>query len=487
VPLKKRWKKLLVFTLPVFVMPAITAAESEYEKWKKQEMGSYQSFKDERDKAFTSFLKKQWKEYKLYSGEKLFEKPKPIKLPVAPLEDTSPIKGKVVARIPAPAAIPFKPAPEVKPLHEKKKGMLLGINFYGKEAEFYYDKKLKVSLGSRIDRKAISKSWEALSLADYDGLLVQTRDFKHETRLNDWGFHRLLYRVGEGIYGKNQDNNISIFVWFMLSKADYEAKVAYNDDKVFLLLPSKNKIFAAPYLTIGGKRFYAISVDGKKKKLGSLYTYQGKYPGANQPMDYNINVTPAIKTKVVNKNLSFKYRGKTHDLHIEYNTLIPAFFEHYPQTEFEVYFDASVSEEAGKSLTKALKPLVEGKSEGEAVNLIMRFVQTAFKYKTDDKQFGREKYLLPEETLFYPFSDCEDRSILFAYLVKNLTGLEVVGLHYPNHMATAVRFSDDIKGDAVMHNGKRYIVCDPTYVNADIGKAMPQFKGVKPKIIVLNL
>ena len=57
----------------------------------------------------------------------------------------------------------------------------------------------------------------------------------------------------------------------------------------------------------------------------------------------------------------------------------PEYFEYYPQTEFEVYFNASVSPEAGYSLVKALKPLVEGKTEGEAVNIIMRFVQNAFK------------------------------------------------------------------------------------------------------------
>ena len=32
-------------------------------------------------------------------------------------------------------------------------------------------------------------------------------------------------------------------------------------------------------------------------------------------------------------------------------------------------------------------------------------------------------------------------------------------------------------------NGLEYIVCDPTYVNADAGMEMPQFKDVDPKVI----
>ena len=94
--------------------------------------------------------------------------------------------------------------------------------------------------------------------------------------------------------------------------------------------------------------------------------------------------------------------------------------------------------------------------------------------------------MLPDETLFYPYSDCEDRSILFAFLVKNLTGLKVVALHYPNHIATAVRFNDNIEGDHIVYRGQKYLISDPTFINADIGMVMPKFKGVKPQVIPVS-
>jgi hypothetical protein len=61
--------------------------------------------------------------------------------------------------------------------------------------------------------------------------------------------------------------------------------------------------------------------------------------------------------------------------------------------------------------------------------------------------------------------------------------LEVVGLDYPAHIATAVRFNTEIAGDAITFQGKRYIICDPTYINADVGNCMPQFKGISPNVI----
>lgn len=66
------------------------------------------------------------------------------------------------------------------------------------------------------------------------------------------------------------------------------------------------------------------------------------------------------------------------------------------------------------------------------------------KVLTRKDQFGREKYFFAEETLFYPLSDCEDRAIFFAILIRNLLGLDVIGLDYPGHIATAVHFSNDV-------------------------------------------
>ncbi len=92
---------------------------------------------------------------------------------------------------------------------------------------------------------------------------------------------------------------------------------------------------------------------------------------------------------------------------------------------------------------------------------------------------------MPEETLYYPASDCEDRSILFAFLVKNLLGMDIIALDYPGHIATAVKFRSNINGDSVQYNGSRYVICDPTYINADAGMAMPEFKTVTPTVIPL--
>ena len=111
-------------------------------------------------------------------------------------------------------------------------------------------------------------------------------------------------------------------------------------------------------------------------------------------------------------------------------------------------------------------------------------MQNSFQYKTDLPHFGREKPLFPEETVYYPYSDCEDRAAIFAYLVKNLTGLKIVGVDYPGHVATAVKFNNYQLGSRITHNKEVYTICDPTFVGATAGLEMPEFHNEKNKRVI---
>jgi hypothetical protein len=72
---------------------------------------------------------------------------------------------------------------------------------------------------------------------------------------------------------------------------------------------------------------------------------------------------------------------------------------------------------------------------------------------------------------------------LFAWLVRQLLGLDVIGLDYPGHIATAVQLKTAVKGDVVTFNNKDYTVADPTYINARLGMTMPAFKKNRPNVI----
>ncbi len=160
------------------------------------------------------------------------------------------------------------------------------------------------------------------------------------------------------------------------------------------------------------------------------------------------------------------------------------FYNDYPLTDaWNIYAEASLSALVKKQLYPILQKAIAGNSKAAAANMLIDWVQTAFDYRTDDEQFGQERPLFADETLYYPYSDCEDRAILYAILIRDLLGLDVVLLHYPEHLATAVCFGDDTPGDHLMIDGRKYIVCDPTYIGATIGETMPQYKQTRASVV----
>ncbi|MDR1340167.1 MAG: hypothetical protein LBK58_08970, partial [Prevotellaceae bacterium] len=104
----------------------------------------------------------------------------------------------------------------------------------------------------------------------------------------------------------------------------------------------------------------------------------------------------------------------------------------------------------------------------------------------DNKIWGGDRPFFADETVYYPFSDCEDRSILFSRLVRDLMSLKVILLYYPGHLATAVQFNETIPGDYLLVNEKRYLVCDPTYIGASIGRTMPDMDNGKATVVFLE-
>lgn len=151
---------------------------------------------------------------------------------------------------------------------------------------------------------------------------------------------------------------------------------------------------------------------------------------------------------------------------------------------YENYFSSLESILLENSLKASFKPLLKDKSQSEAIDLVLNFVQNAFKYRVDERQFNMEKVMFPSETIFYPYSDCEDRAILFTYMVKTLLDIDVIGVKYPNHMATAVDIQEKIEGEYIKSKGVSYALADPTYINARIGMSMPQFRGTSAYSIV---
>jgi hypothetical protein len=497
--MKKVYQALVIVGTFLFLLSAPNAHSQTFEEWQKQEQANkdkfnkdykegFEKFVKERDEAikkmddeFKEFLKKEWTNYELFKAEVRAADPKPIGKPVfdgAKKQAPSELKIKEPKKLESTGVAPVLPILAKTPSADySPKDAAFG--FYGADLKFNFDSKFITSFTGPITEELISQKWDAMSQTNFSVLIEQLLAFKSDMNLNDWGYYLLVKNAAKKI---GTDENAGTFLeWFLLTKSNYKARLSFKGTKLFLLLPSSNNIYGMPFFTFDNLRYYLIN--GKEN---DIFTYEKDFPEARLVMDLNLYKSINTPENIQTKNVKFSYDTAEYAFDVKYNLNAMNFYKDYPLSDIEVYFDAAVSPQTKETLTEALLPLIKGKPEDEQALFLLHFVQTAFEYETDAQQFGQEKFFFPDELFYYPYSDCEDRSALFAYLTKQLMNLDVIGLNYPGHMATAVKFNKEIPGDYINFKGGKYVVCDPTYVNAPIGQTMPQFADANAIVVELN-
>jgi len=324
----------------------------------------------------------------------------------------------------------------------------------------------------------VADAWKVLSEAKYAGIIAACLKIRDSYQLPDWGYLFFLEAMANAFLPE-KPNEARLLEMFILSQSGYQVRIARSDGQLYLLVASLGNIYEYTYLTIGGRNYYVIdkSVGGS-----SFYVYERDFPRA-QPFIWKMSKLPLLAGDGKKRTLHGRRHPEVQAV-VEVNKYLVEFMNEYPRcSDWKNYALASLSEQAKDGLYPALRQSINGKSKKEAVDILLDFVQTAFEYQTDQEQFGKERPLFGDETLYYPYCDCEDRSILFSVLVRELVGLDVALLNYPQHLATAVCFDDYVEGDYFELDGKRYVVCDPTYIGSHVGEAMPNFKNTKATII----
>lgn len=417
------------------------------------------------------------------------DKPQPVAPKAEPAKpQTTPVKPQPVApkaelTTPAkPQATPVKPQP--KPKAKPAVQSSLQKEFYPSVAINYCNTKLYIDASMKgvinitsSQECAVADGYEALCRSNYKPLIANCQQAQKDFRLNDWGVFLFVKTAAEALC--NDENSCIVMQQFLLNELGYRAKMARRGDRNQLLLfvATDCMVYGHPYFTKEGLNYYNIN----GTEACTFYMCNQDSKKAKTPVAMRLNNVPALNSGVVSRQRTNKAGNVSVSVNVS-KSLID-FYASMPQCDYGVYAKAPVAGSLAQEVLGTLRPLVQGKSEVDAANLLLNFVQTGFKYATDEEQFGFEKPFFVEELFYYPACDCEDRSVLFGWLVRELLGLDVVYLDYPNHIATAVQFKGDVKGDFLTVDGKRYTVCDPTYIGASIGMTMPNLRSAGVSIL----
>lgn len=479
---------LCLFTLPGIAQDNKTAQE-RYEEFRRQAIGKYSSFRDSCNQAYAEFMRNAWKEYEM--GPAILKpKEKPVPPVVMPIEERNkPIESRPIPfdEILPPPIIKPQPQPiepiEPQPIPVTKP---YKINYFGTEigVSLTDDEQFRLPI---CDDDALTDAWILLADGRFDGLLLECLDIRRERNLCDWGYLLMLQEIANSFLGKNSNEAVFLTA-FLYCQSGYKMRIARQDGKLCLLYACENYIYDKPSWTVDGEKFYPLG-----DMQGRVYVCNAPFPQESS-LSLAIPQMPVLQGKYSNERKLTSERFPEMQATAITNTNLIDFYATYPTsminndfgTRWAFYANVPASEEMQEIVYPQLQKLIEGKSQWETSNRLLNWIQTAFVYEYDDKIWGEDRALFPDETLYYPYCDCEDRSILFSRLVRDLMGLDVILLYYPGHLATAVRFTEEVAGDYLSVDGKRYVVCDPTFINAPVGRTMTGMDNATAHVIFLE-
>lgn len=475
--------------------------QKAYDEFRNHAKQEYEDFRKKANADYAEFVRKAWENHKTLPAT-----PKPIEKDVPPvvikdedkkrpIEDTPVIIDEEIA-IPAPTPQP-KP---ISPIKEKDgEGDRLSFALYGTNMSVRLVPSQKIRL-SKLDIREIAKTWEVLSSDNYNNVIRDCLELRIKHQLCDWAYLRMLDKLSSSFLGKGT-NEAELFKAFLYCQSGYQMRLAMANNHLYMLYASQHSIFEKPCWKIDDIFFYADNCDAEQIQI-----CEASFPHEQAMSLYIPNQQNLDPIKSANRTLQSEDVDWL-SVDVSENENIIKFCEEYPSscigdnfmTRWAMYANMPLNNSTKEQLYpqflsffNAIKNKFEeertdmGNFAPACVDLICHWIQTAFVYEYDDKVWGGDRAFFADETLFYPYCDCEDRSILLTRMVRDLLGLKCALVYYPGHLATAIALGEDIKGDFIRINGTKFLVCDPTYIGAPIGMTMPDMDNKSAKVILLE-
>lgn len=479
----KRYFVLLLITLTPFLLPAQNDdsddAKGDFDSYRASLIENFYGskekivteFDDFRSKAiaeYVEFVRRAWREFK--SEPPL---PVPDEVPVPPVvipeeernvpaEDRSLIIDEVLPPLPVvPQPQPVVNIDEIPALHEE----YVYFTFFGTDVKVRFNLSRKVVVDG-TDENVVADAIEKMASEKNDNTLFDCLLLRNNLNLSDWAYLQMIDAFAHKIYGQD-DNSAALLTTYLYMLSGYKVRIGTADGKIYMLFACEEQIYNKNMFMVDGTAFYGIdelpvrlhiceaSFEKEQElslmvKSGQRFAYKGSAPRRITAKDYT-----GVSVEVsVNENL-MKF----------YDTYPTSKIGDNVMTRWAMYANVELDERVKNSVYPTLSAAINGLSEVEAVNRLLNIVQTGLVYGYDNEIWGEDRVFFAEESLYYPYSDCEDRSVLFSRLVRDLVGLDVALVMVPGHMLAAVHFNSDVRGSFMTLDGKDFVLCEPTCVD----------------------
>lgn len=440
-----------------------------------------------RDEEFAEYLKETWSDYSISAG--LSEEPRSslIKQPVfdySSLDITPPVNlpFSAVPGFNGNGKGQLNPVPRIRKPESDEFTSVKGIfPFYGQQISIQYDKLLTLSATASVSEDSVSGFWKSFSRSNSNHLVDQLMYYRDLLGLGDWGYFQLVKAASNHIFTDNRWRADQL-TWALMIRSGFDVRLAFNQNSTTVLFPSENTIYSRQFVMIGQKRFYL----DREMNSQLLVTCQNPFPDTGGMIDLKFYRSLNFNGKLAIRKFLVKWNNKNHEFALRYNPETIRFYNDYPSTDPSVYFGAPVSSILKEDLLEQFYPLLSKLNKAQATVLLQQFVQREFEYSSLNKKDELTHSRFAEEIIASRSGDDRSKAVLFSRLIRILLQLPVVGVQFPDYFSTAVCFDEPFDGDFYYWKQGKYIITDPTFLNAPIGVMMPEFSGITPQLIDLS-
>ncbi len=370
-----------------------------------------------------------------------------------------------------------QPIQEVKIPKSQTQFASMPFTFFGTEMSVRIDESRRLYLGKVTPDNVADLILKQLSTKYYDNTIVDCLALREKYNLCDWAYLLMLKTISDTFCGKDTKES-ALLTGYIYCQSGYKIRFATDakKDNLYLLVGSRHFIYGKTPWMLDGDFYYPVL----ETTPTSLLICEAAYP-QEQKLSLFIPTTPHFTEEWNEEREVASQRYPEVKIHVKVNQNLMNFYETYPSsrigddftTRWVMYANTPMQEDIKNQIYPELSKALQGKTPVEKVERILNLIQTGLEYGYDDVVWGGDRAFFSEETLNYPLCDCEDRSILFTRLVRDLVGLKCALIYYPGHLAAAVHFDEEVGGVRYMLDNVPYVVCDATYIGASVGMQMP--------------
>lgn len=475
-------KRIFVFILTALSLPALAGALPanggksgdlrSFDDFADAAKAQFDSLVNAADREYNDLLEQSWKEFEVLAGDTIPRwrtKPTPIEIKKEEqqrLEQDREWKIEIIETprpqpTPEPAPRPTpQPAPRPVPIPQGK----LKFDLYGSKWDVTDCPEVKLASTSNYD---VSAAWTALNSGAYAGILNDCLELRRQKNLCDWLYMTMVHRLAAAKCPDNH-NAASMLAGYILLNSDMQVKYALVDDSLEVMFACDAVMYYRSSGYMNDKRYYCFN----RPKFSNYISYDDCGNVRGRPVDVELK-TPLLDSTVCQLRTMSTHSGEP-SISVSVCNGLMKFYSDYPSCAYMDNFvsrwaicaRAPFSPEVQETFYPELRKAVEGKTPFEAVDLILSMCQNSLPYGYDDEIWGGDRAFYPEESLYYPKSDCEDHAIIFARIIKDILDYDVALIYVPEpaHVFAAVcpPAGHDIEGDYIVIGDRNYYICEPT-------------------------